>query len=116
MVGGQPAAVITATGPAGSVSMVAARDPENGGQAGGTRLIYEPAMTGEQSVRESEVIHREAAAGADGMDAFERQQLYLYECISGDACMAEHYADVLTSMTIVAAGDEAAASGKTVAL
>ena len=79
-------------------------------------LIYEPAMTGAPGARESEVIHYEPSTDSKAMDSFARQQQYLYDCISDDASMAGHYADVLTSMTIVAAGDASAASGTTVDL
>jgi predicted dehydrogenase len=116
MVGAEPSSVITATGPAGSVSIISAPQSTSGENACEQALVYEPAMTNERDARTSEFIRFENTADTDGENAFVLQQSYLYDCISDDACMDEHFDDVLTSMSIVAAGDASIASGKTVRL
>ena len=69
-------------------------------------LVYEPAMDNVGNIREEEVTRSQDIGDAADGDAFELQQRFLYDCIATDACMDEHYADVLTSMLIVAAADE----------
>lgn len=116
MVGGKPAAVITATGPAGSVSIVNVPHSTDGDNACSKQLVYEPAMTNKSDARDVEIIYDERPAYSSENDAFLLQQRYLHECIVNNVVMDQHFNDVLISMSIVAAGDESIASGKTVDL
>jgi len=116
MVGAAPASVITASGPAGSVSIVSEPHSSDDENACKRALVYEPTMTNESDARNSEIIQLEKTADAGGEDAFVLQQQYLYDCINDDVCMDEHFDDVLTSMSIVAAGDESIESGTIVRL
>ena len=79
-------------------------------------LVNEPAKTNEEETRDIEVTQSSDLAAADGEDSFTLQQRYLYDCIVEDACMNEHYNDVITSMLIVAAADESAATGELIRL
>ena len=112
MVGAEPSPVITATGPEGSVSIVRTPDHSEGEIEATEALVYEPVMTSEVDARNIEVTQSSDLAAADGEDSFTLQQRYLYDCIIEDACMSEHYNDVITSMVIVAAADESVATGK----
>lgn len=116
MVGARPSAVITATGPAGSVSIVSVQHALDGEETHRSQLVFEPAMTDKCDARDVEIIYEESSEYASENDAFVLQQRYLYNCIINDASMVQHYTDVLTSMLIVAAGDESSACGKTIEL
>lgn len=116
MVGAKSASIITATGPRGSVSIVSVPNPADGEQEFSNALVYEAAMTSESDVRNSDVIQFNDSADAAGEDAFVLQQRYLYDCIASDACMDEHYNDILTSMLIVAAADESVARREMISL
>ena len=116
MVGAKPSSVITAAGPAGSVSIVDVLNSTDGEKACRKQLVYEPAMTDKSNARDAEVIYDESPAHTGENDAFVLQQRYLYDCITNNVPMDQHFTDVLTSMLIVAAGDESIASGKTVNL
>jgi len=105
MVGTKPSSIITATGPGGSVSIVSTPNRAEGEQETRDVLVYEPGMTSESDSRDAETTQGEDIADTAGEDAFVLQQRYLYDCIANDACMDEHYRDVLTSMRIVAAAD-----------
>jgi predicted dehydrogenase len=116
MVGGKPSPVITATGPAGSVSIVSTPDKSEDEKSSAEALVYEPTMTSEEDTRDIEVIQCADLTAADGEDSFTLQQRYLYDCIVEDVCMNEHYNDVIISMLVVAAADESVATGELIRL
>jgi predicted dehydrogenase len=116
MVGAKTSSVVTATGPQGSVSIVSVPASADDGTVPGEALIFEPSMKNDNEQRAAEVLRKENSADGDRGDAYVLQQQYLYDCIANDACMDEHFKDVLTSMIIVAAADESAATGKTVSI
>jgi len=116
MVGAKPSAVITATGPAGSVSIISVPGSKDDEKADRQQLVYEPAMADECNTRDIEVIYDEQPERGSENDAFILQQQCLYDCVTNDSPMDQHIADVLTSMLIVAAADESIASGKMVEL
>lgn len=98
--------VTNTTGPGGSVSIVGITDDA------GTRkdvVVLEPKMSADQPSNNRQVLELKSQD-----DAFVVQQQFLLERIRDDKNMDEHYEDVITSMRIVIAADESAASGEPV--